>query len=121
MARLAHGVRCKLARWPRPRVHTILLMNPAGDDYVDLTHRYLLETDIEDVFDSYKHDLPVVLEYLQDNNEIKGYSLDNCAAMGSKDSGFVKGRVTFKLDRYINVDRIMNGLHDEEENNNDRK
>ena len=121
MARLAYDIHCKLVRWPRPRLHTILLMNPAGDDYVDLTHRYLLETDIEDVFDSYKHDLPVVLEYLQDNNEIKGYSLDNCATMGNKDSDFVKGRVAFKLDRYINVDRIMNGLHDEEENTNDRK
>jgi len=96
-------------------------MNQTDSDwYTNLTHRYLLETDIEEVFDSYSHDLPIVLEYLQDNNEIKGYSLGNCAALGSKEKGFVKGRVTFKIDRYINVDHIMNGLHDEEENKNDR-
>ena len=41
--------------------------------------------------------------------------------MGSKENGFVKGRVAFKIDRYINVDHIMTGLHDhEEENTNDR-
>jgi hypothetical protein len=98
-------------------------MNP---DYTKLTHRYLLETDMEDIFDSYKHDLPVILEFLQDNNEIKGYSLDNCAAMGSKgsgynaDGGFVKGRVTFKIDRYIDVAHIMTGLQDIGENKHDR-
>jgi hypothetical protein len=95
--------------------------------YIDLPHRYLLETDIEAVFDSYKDDLPVVLGLLQDNNEIKGYSLDNCAAMGSKgggynaDGGFIKGRVAFKVDRYIDIDRIMKRLGQEGENTNDRK
>ena len=96
-------------------------MNP--DDYISLSHRYLLETDIEDVFDSYSHDLPVVLEYLQDNNEIKGYSLDNCASMGSKEQGFVKGRVAFKIDRYIDVSWVISSLQDQDqegENNNDR-
>ena len=96
-------------------------MNLTNDDYISLSHRYLMETDKEDVFESYKHELPVILEYLQDKSEIKGYSLDNCAAMGSKENGFVKGRVAFKIDRYINVDHIMTGLHDdEEENRNDR-
>ena len=33
------------------------------NNYIDLPHRYLLETDIEAVFDSYKDDLPVVLGY----------------------------------------------------------
>ena len=100
-------------------------MNPAGDDYVDLTHRYLLETDIEDVFDSYKHDLPVVLEYLQDNNEIKGYSLDNCQSIGSKDKGFVRGHLVFRTDTYVELDPLLEAyledLNQEEENNNDRK
>jgi hypothetical protein len=97
------------------------------NNYIDLPHRYLLETDIEAVFDSYKDDLPVVLGLLQDNNEIKGYSLDNCAAMGSKgsgynaDGGFIKGRVTFKVDRYIDIGRIMKRLDQERENTNDRK
>ena len=96
------------------------------NNYIDLPHRYLLETDIEAVFDSYKDDLPVVLGLLQDNNEIKGYSLDNCAAMGSKgsgynaDGGFIKGRVAFKIDKYIDVAHIMNGLHDTGENKYDR-
>ena len=102
-------------------------MNPIDNGYIDLPHRYLMETDKEDVFECYKHELPVILEYLQDKSEIKGYSLDNCAAMGSKgsgynaDGGFIKGRVAFKLDRYIDIDWIMNGIHDEKENNNDRK
>ena len=102
-------------------------MNLTNDDYISLSHRYLLETDIEDVFDSYKDTLPMVLEYLQDSNKIKGYSLDNCAAMGSKGSGynadgsFIKGRVTFKVDQYIDIDYIMKNLDQEEENTNDRK
>ena len=90
--------------------------------YVDLNHRFMLETDKETVFESYSHDLPVVLAYLQDHNEIKGYSLDNCAALGSKEEGFVKGRVAFKIDRYIDIDYIMDGIQDQEgENTNDRK
>ena len=98
----------------------------ATNGYTKLNHRYLLETDIEDVFDSYKDNLPAVLEFLQDNNKIKGYSLDNCAAMGSKgggynaDGGFIKGRITFKVDRYIDVDYIMKNLDQEGENTNDR-
>mgnify|MGYP003148401694 CR=1 FL=1 len=102
-------------------------MNLTNDDYISLSHRYLLETDIEDVFDSYKDTLPMVLEYLQDSNKIKGYSLDNCAAMGSKgsgynaDGGFIKGRVTFKVDQYIDIDYIMKNLDQEEENTNDSR
>tara|TARA_R100001594_G_C3893481_1_gene229022 strand:+ start:79 stop:411 length:333 start_codon:yes stop_codon:yes gene_type:complete len=107
------------------------------EDYTKLNHRFMLETDIEDIFETYKHNLPIIFEFLQDNNEIKGYSLDNCAALGSKKDGFVKGRIAFKLDRYIDIGRVISSLQDqaggylhlsqdqdqdqEGENTNDRK
>jgi len=98
-------------------------MNPIDNDYTDLNHRFVLETDKEDIFETYKHNLPIIFEFLQDNNEIKGYSLDNCAALGSKKDGFVKGRIAFKLDRYIDVGWVISSLQDQDqegENNNDR-
>ena len=101
-------------------------MNP--EDYTKLNHRFMLETDIEDIFETYKHNLPIIFEFLQDNNEIKGYSLDNCAALGSKKDGFVKGRIAFKLDRYIDIGWVISSLQDQDqdqdqegENTNDRK
>jgi hypothetical protein len=98
-------------------------MNPIDNDYTDLNHRFVLETDKEDIFETYKHNLPIIFEFLQDNNEIKGYTLDNCAALGSKKDGFVKGRIAFKLDRYIDVGWVISSLQDQDqegENNNDR-
>ena len=94
------------------------------EDYTELNHRFMLETDIEDIFETYKHNLPIIFEFLQNNNEIKGYSLDNCAIQrdSSKKDGFVKGRIAFKLDRYIDVGRVISSLQDQEgENTDDRK
>ena len=54
--------------------------------------------------------------------------MDNCAALGSKKDGFVKGRIAFKLDRYIDVGWVISSLQDQDqdqdqegENTNDRK
>ena len=46
-------------------------------EYIELPHSYVLEVSDEKFFTRVKQELPSILQFLQDDGEIKGYSLDN--------------------------------------------
>ena len=92
-------------------------------EYIKLPHRYMLEVDQEKLFNTCRISVPSILSYLQDKSLIKGYSLDNCSNLGSKD-GFVLGRLAFKTDIHIDVNAYILQFCKEqldEEETNDRK
>ena len=95
-------------------------------EYTELDHRYILQVDQENLFNTCRSHVPSVLSYLEDKSLIKGYSLDNCTNLGDKNKGFVLGRLTFRTDVYIDVDDYIlkfcvEQLDEEGENTNDRK
>ena len=93
-------------------------------DYVELGHSYMFEVENEKFFTQCRSHLPSILHFLQDAGEIKGYSLDNCQSIGSKDDGFIRGRLAFRTDTYVELDPLLEAyledLNQEEENTNDR-
>jgi len=94
-------------------------------EYIKLPHSYVLEVADEKFFKQARKELPSVLQFLQDNGEIKGYSLDNAAMLGDKDKGFVLGRLVYRTDTYVETTPLLDAyliwLDQEGENNNDRK
>ncbi|MAH46341.1 hypothetical protein CMI37_10950 [Candidatus Pacearchaeota archaeon] len=95
-------------------------------EYTELDHRYILQVDQEELFHACRSHVPSILSFLQDKSLIKGYSLDNCSNLGSKDKGFVLGRLTFRTDIHIDIDGYIlkfcvEELDEEGENTNDRK
>jgi len=90
-------------------------------DCVSLPHKYVLEVDSKLLFNRVRGDLPSILQFLQDEGHIKGYSLDNAASLGDKVKGFVRGRLCYRTDIYIDVSPLVEELEDEGEETNDRK
>tara|TARA_R100001244_G_scaffold48884_1_gene43450 strand:- start:205 stop:507 length:303 start_codon:yes stop_codon:yes gene_type:complete len=95
-------------------------------EYVELPHSYVLQVDQEELFNSCRVHVPSILSYLQEHSFIKGYSLDNCNSLNSKDEGFVLGRLTFRTDTHIDIETYVlqfceEHTDEEEENTNDRK
>ena len=89
-------------------------------EYIKLDHRYVLELDQKELFDTIRDNLPSCLQFLQDKGHLKGYSLDNAASLGDKAEGFVRGRLCYRTDIHINIYELMKEL-EEGENTNDRK
>ena len=54
------------------------------EDCVPLQHKYMLEVDDKLLFNRVRSDLPSILQFLQDEGHLKGYSLDNAASLGDK-------------------------------------
>ena len=92
-------------------------------DYIELPHSYVLEVSDEKFFTRVKQELPSILQFLQDDGEIKGYSLDNASMLGNKD-GFILGRLAYKTDVYVPIAGLLDDYIDwleDGENTNDRK
>ena len=92
-------------------------------EYIELPHSYVLEVADEKFFERVKQELPSILQFLQSEGEIKGYSLDNAAMLGNKE-GFILGRLAYKTDVYIPVDGLLDDYIDwleEGENKNDSR
>jgi len=92
-------------------------------EYIELPHSYVLEVADEKFFERVKQELPSILQFLQSEGEIKGYSLDNAALLGNKE-GFILGRLAYKTDVYVPVDGLLDDYIDwleEGENKNDSR
>jgi len=92
-------------------------------DSIKLPHSYVLEVADEKFFMRVKQELPSILQFLQSDGEIKGYSLDNASMLGNKD-GFILGRLAYKTDVYVPVDGLLDEYIDwleEGENTNDSR
>ena len=92
-------------------------------EYIELPHSYVLEVADEKFFERVKQELPSILQCLQSEGEIKGYSLDNAAMLGNKE-GFILGRLAYKTDVYVPVDGLLDDYIDwleEGENKNDSR
>ena len=92
-------------------------------EYIELPHSYVLEVADEKFFERVKQELPSILQFLQSEGEIKGYSLDNAAMLGNKE-GFILGRLASKTDVYVPVDGLLDDYIDwleEGENKNDSR
>ena len=92
-------------------------------EYIELPHSYVLEVADEKFFERVKQELPSILQFLQSEGEIKGYSLDNAAMLGNKE-GFILGRLAYKTDVYVPVDGLLDDYIDwleEGENTNDSR
>jgi hypothetical protein len=92
-------------------------------EYIELPHSYVLEVADEKFFERVKQELPSILQFLQSEGEIKGYSLDNAAMLGNKE-GFILGRLAYKTDVYVPVDGLLDDYIDwleEGENKNDSR
>ena len=83
-----------------------------------------MEVDQEKFFNTCRSYVPSILHHLQDQSLIKGYALDNCSNLGSK-NGFVLGRLAFRTDEYIDIETYVlefcKEQLDEEGETNDRK
>lgn len=91
------------------------------EDCVPLQHKYMLEVDDKLLFNRVRSDLPSILQFLQDEGHLKGYSLDNAASLGDKVKGFVLGRLCYRTDIYVDVSPLVEDLSDEGEETDDRK
>lgn len=91
------------------------------EDCVPLQHKYMLEVDDKLLFNRVRSDLPSILQFLQDEGHLKGYSLDNASSLGDKVKGFVLGRLCYRTDIYVDVSPLVEDLSDEGEETDDRK
>ena len=89
-------------------------------EYIELDHRYILQVDREDLFNTIRSALPSCLQFLQDEGHIKGYSLNNAMSIGDKDTGFVRGRLCYETDVHVDIYGLMKKL-EEGESTDDRK
>jgi len=83
------------------------------EDCVPLPHKYVLEVDGNLLFNTVRSDLPSILQFLQDEGHIKGYSLDNAASIGDKVKGFIRGRLCYRTDIYIDASPLIENLAEE--------
>ena len=91
------------------------------EDCVPLQHKYVLEVDDSVLFNKVRSDLPSILQFLQDEGHLKGYSLDNASSLGDKVKGFALGRLCYRTDIYVDVSPLVEDLSDEGEETDDRK
>jgi len=94
-------------------------------EYTELDHRYLLEVDSKAAFNRARAGLPAMLQFLQDEGEIKGYALDSASSIGDNTQGFMRGRLAYRMDVSIDVTPLLwelfTNLEKEEDNTDDRK